>query len=94
MGEEATAGGHTDSNPDTVFHFTGGETAGEGDYSVYHDRILRYNPSTDTWTEVGQLTEAKYYHASTAVADISGFFVLPGPDPPGACSDSTSFFGQ
>ena len=66
----------------------------EGDNSVYFDTILRYNPSTDTWTEAGRLTEVKYYHASTAVEDISGFFVLPGPDPPGACSDSTSFFGQ
>ena len=37
------------------------------------DRILRYNPSTDTWTEVGQLTEPKSSQASTTVADISQF---------------------
>ena len=35
-----------------------------------------YNPSTDTWTEAGQLIEPKYYHASTTVADISQFNAL------------------
>ena len=41
------------------------------DISGYIDTILRYNASTDTWTEAGQLTEPHGYHASTAVADIS-----------------------
>jgi len=40
--------------------------------SAFLDTILRYNPSTDTWTEVGQLTEPKGYHATT-VTDISQF---------------------
>ena len=35
------------------------------------DQILRYNPTEDTWTEAGQLTEAKYYHSSATV-HISG----------------------
>ena len=55
-----------DPHSDTVIHFTGG---GYGRL----DTILRYNPSTDTWTEAGQLTEPKYIHASTTVADISQF---------------------
>ena len=56
------------TNYDHIFHLTGGK-----DDSGYLDTILRYNPSTDTWTEAGQLTEPKYYHASTTVADISQF---------------------
>ena len=52
----------SDPHSDHVFHFTGGR-----DDSGYPDTILRYNPSNDTWTEAGQLTEPKRDHASTTV---------------------------
>ena len=60
-----------DPHCDRVFHFTGGHDSGYE--SGYLDTIHRYNPSTDTWTRAGQLTEPKSYHASTTVADISQF---------------------
>jgi len=44
---------------------------GGSDDSGYFDTILRYNPSPDTWTEAGKLTEQKHGHASNTVADIS-----------------------
>ena len=53
---------------DYVFHFTGG-----WDGSGYLDTILRYNSSTDTWTEAGQMTEPKVFHELTTVPDISLF---------------------
>ena len=56
---------------DPVFDFTGGrDTDGTGETL---DTILRYNPSTDTWTEVGRLTETKNYHASSSVVDYFRF---------------------
>ena len=53
----------------TYYNFTGGFSTARGHF----DTILRYNPSTDTWTEAGQLTEPKNNHASTTIADISQF---------------------
>ena len=48
-----------------IFHFTGGW---DRDLNAYPDTILQYNPSNDSWTEVGQLTEGKKTIASATVA--------------------------
>ena len=48
-----------------IFHFTGGW---DRDLNAYPDTILQYNPSNDTWTEVGQLTEGKKTIATATVA--------------------------
>ena len=52
------------NNP--VFDFTGGFGIFNGDWI---DTILRYNFSTNTWKEVGQLTESKSYAASVSTSE-------------------------
>ncbi len=32
------------------------------------EEVLRYNPDTDTWTEVGKMSSARHYHAIAAVS--------------------------
>ena len=65
----------TDPDPYPIFHFKGGRDEQDAE----KDTILQYNPSTDTWTEAGQLTEPKGWHASTTITDISRFNdICPG----------------
>jgi len=61
------------STVQNTVYVSGGTYDGFGPNRANLDTILQYNPSTDNWTEAGQMTEPKFYHTSTTVADISQF---------------------
>ena len=51
---------------DNILYVTGGQSDSGGPLST----ILSWNPSGESWTEVGNLRVARGYHAVVAVPDF------------------------